>query len=89
MSENWLKNSCVMDGVPCLLNGTLQDGLYITTNSADPAFKIQGNGVHGDGGITDPANVTIVSNVGGLALTGNANLLSPYIGNENAANTPS
>lgn len=87
MSENWLQNSCTMNGTPCFLNGVLQDGLYVTTNSTDPAFKIQGNGVHGDGGSSDPANVTIVASVGGIAFTGNSNLLNPFIGNPNAAGT--
>lgn len=87
ITETWLQNSCTMNGVPCFLDGVLQDGLYITTNATDPAFKIQGNGVHGDGGAFDHANVTVVSDVGGLALTGNQNLINPYIGNASAAGT--
>jgi len=87
ITETWLQNSCSMAGQPCFLGGVLQDGLYITTNIADPAFKIQGNGVHGDGGAADPANVTIVVSVGGIAFTGNNNLLNPYLGNPNAAGT--
>lgn len=82
IEAGWLKSgACIMDGEPCYNDSThvLQDGIYVTTYTGSDAIKI--DDMHGAG--SGFANVTFVTNTGGIDLA-SSNKLNPYIGNENA-----
>lgn len=90
IDAGWLKDHCSMDGVACLSSGgVLQDGIYVTTSTEQSGFDLGDSDIHGDGGVGDFANVTLVSDQGGIKLSGSTNKFYPYIGNADATGSTS
>lgn len=89
IDSGWLKDHCVMGGVPCLSGAVLQDGIYVTTSTEQSGFDLGDSDIHGDGGAGDFANVTFVTNQGGIKLSGSTNRFHPYIGNADATGSTS